>query len=51
MNLTVITPSSNFREERLFECPTCGFTETRIADNPVIQGKEFAWSPEISDAQ
>jgi hypothetical protein len=41
MNLTVITPSPNFREKRLFECPKCGFIETRIVSD-IISGKEFA---------
>jgi len=42
MNLTVITPSSNFREKRLFECPKCGFIETKIVSDPIISGNEFA---------
>jgi len=42
MNLTVITPSSNFREKRLFECPKCGFIETKIVSDPIISGIEFA---------
>jgi hypothetical protein len=42
MNLTVITPSSNFCEERLFECPKCGFIETKVAIDPITSKKEFA---------
>jgi hypothetical protein len=43
MNLTVITPSSSSCERRLFECPQCGFIETKVATDP-ITSKEFAES-------
>jgi hypothetical protein len=42
MNLTVITPSSDFCEERQYECPKCGFIETKIAIDPITSRKEFA---------
>jgi hypothetical protein len=42
MNLTVITPSSDFCEEQQFECPKCGFIETKVAIDPITSRKEFA---------
>ncbi len=42
MNLTVITPGTDTCEKRLFECPKCGFAETRVVADPITAKKEFA---------
>lgn len=46
MNLTVITPGSNSHEKRLFECPNCRYSETKVVNEPMTSKTELSRSPQ-----